>query len=52
MKNNIHPQYEKVTVTCTGCGAEFETGSTKKMVSKLIHAVTVIHFILVDKDSQ
>ena len=29
MKNGIHPKYQTVTVTCTGCGATFETGSTK-----------------------
>ena len=30
MKKGIHPDYQKVTVTCAGCGATFETGSTKK----------------------
>ena len=29
MKQGIHPEYRKVTVTCAGCGATFETGSTK-----------------------
>lgn len=28
MKNEIHPKYEKVTVTCA-CGNQFETRSTK-----------------------
>jgi large subunit ribosomal protein L31 len=28
MKKGIHPNYKKVKVTCTSCGAEFETGST------------------------
>ncbi len=28
MKDGIHPTYNKVKVTCTSCGAEFETGST------------------------
>lgn len=28
MKENIHPEYSKVTVKCA-CGNEFETGSTK-----------------------
>lgn len=28
MKENIHPAYQKCTVTCTSCGATFETGST------------------------
>ncbi|MBQ1810755.1 MAG: 50S ribosomal protein L31 [Erysipelotrichaceae bacterium] len=28
MRQNIHPKYKKVTVTCTSCGATFETGST------------------------
>ncbi len=27
MKANTHPTYNKVTVTCTTCGNEFETGS-------------------------
>ena len=27
MKKNIHPNYKTVTVTCTTCGATFETGS-------------------------
>ena len=31
MKENIHPQYEKVTVKCA-CGAEFETRSTKQNI--------------------
>ncbi len=30
MKKDIHPAYHKVTVTCVGCGAQFETGSTVK----------------------
>ena len=29
MKKGIHPKYNVVTVTCTGCGATFEAGSTK-----------------------
>jgi len=28
MKENIHPNYHRVTVKCA-CGNEFETGSTK-----------------------
>ena len=28
MKKDIHPAYQKVKVTCTSCGATFETGST------------------------
>ncbi|HHU21507.1 MAG TPA: 50S ribosomal protein L31 [Acholeplasma sp.] len=28
MKKDIHPKYYKATVTCTACGATFETGST------------------------
>lgn len=27
MKKGIHPDYKKVTCTCTTCGAQFETGS-------------------------
>ncbi|MFV0379677.1 MAG: 50S ribosomal protein L31 [Anaerorhabdus sp.] len=30
MKKGIHPEYQKTTVTCSACGNEFETGSTKK----------------------
>ena len=29
MKENIHPKYEKTTITCA-CGNVIETGSTKK----------------------
>ena len=29
MKQGIHPKYGKATVTCTSCGATFETGSIK-----------------------
>jgi len=29
MKQGIHPAYSKVKVTCSSCGNEFETGSTK-----------------------
>ena len=32
MKPNIHPKYNKITVVCTTCGAEFETGSTLKEI--------------------
>jgi large subunit ribosomal protein L31 len=31
MKEGIHPQYNKVKVTCA-CGETFETGSTKKEI--------------------
>lgn len=27
MKKGIHPEYKKVTVTCTTCGNTFESGS-------------------------
>jgi large subunit ribosomal protein L31 len=27
MKENIHPQYNQITVSCIGCGASFVTGS-------------------------
>lgn len=27
MKKDIHPKYNKITVTCTTCGNVFETGS-------------------------
>lgn len=30
MKKDIHPNYNKVTVTCTTCGSTFETGSVLK----------------------
>lgn len=29
MKKGIHPEYKRVTVHCTTCGNEFETGSVK-----------------------
>ncbi len=32
MKKDIHPKYHRVTVKCTTCGNEFETGSTIKDV--------------------
>ena len=32
MKQGIHPNDKKVTVTCSGCGATFETGSTKSEI--------------------
>jgi len=31
MKKDIHPKYEKATVTCA-CGHSFETRSTKKEI--------------------
>lgn len=30
MKKNIHPEFHEMTVTCTACGNEFKSGSTKK----------------------
>lgn len=30
MKKGIHPNYNKITVTCVSCGNEFESGSTLK----------------------
>lgn len=30
MKQEIHPKYNTIKVTCITCGNEFETGSTKK----------------------
>ena len=32
MKKDIHPQYNRVTVTCTTCGNEFESGSVKQQI--------------------
>ncbi|MEA5026828.1 50S ribosomal protein L31 [bioreactor metagenome] len=32
MKKGIHPVHNVVKVTCTSCGAEFETGSTVKEI--------------------
>lgn len=32
MKKGIHPTYNKCKVICTSCGAEFESGSTKKEI--------------------
>lgn len=31
LKPNIHPKYEKTTITCA-CGAVYEVGSTKKAI--------------------
>lgn len=28
MKEGIHPKFFETTVSCTGCGAKFEVGST------------------------
>lgn len=30
MKKGIHPEYHKVMIACVTCGAEFDSGSTKK----------------------
>ena len=32
MKQGIHPKYYTCKVTCTTCGATFETGSTLKEI--------------------
>ena len=32
MKNGIHPNYKKVTVTCVTCGITFTTGSILKEI--------------------
>ena len=32
MKKGIHTVYNKCKVICTSCGAEFESGSTKKEI--------------------
>ena len=32
MKKGIHPNYNKITVVCTTCGNEFESGSVLKEV--------------------
>ena len=32
MKKGIHPKYQTITVTCTSCGATFESGSTAKEI--------------------
>ncbi len=34
MKKEIHPKYDKVTVTCS-CGNTFETRSTGKGITKI-----------------
>jgi large subunit ribosomal protein L31 len=42
MKASIHPQfYDDVTVTCTGCGMSFVTGSTKKSIT--VHVCSKCH---------
>lgn len=32
MKKGIHPEYYQAKVTCSTCGNEFYTGSTKKEI--------------------
>ena len=32
MKKGIHPQYNRITVTCTTCSNEFESGSVKEEI--------------------
>ncbi|PKM68989.1 MAG: 50S ribosomal protein L31, partial [Firmicutes bacterium HGW-Firmicutes-19] len=32
MKQGIHPVYNKVMVTCTSCGNQFESGSIRKEI--------------------
>lgn len=32
MKKGLHPNYFQTKVTCTTCGNEFETGSTKEEI--------------------
>ena len=32
MRKGIHPDYHKITVTCSTCGNTFETGSTQKEI--------------------
>jgi len=32
MKKGIHPQYNRVNVTCTTCGNVFESGSVKEEI--------------------
>lgn len=32
MKEKIHPNYHKIKVVCTSCGAEFDSGSTNKEI--------------------
>ena len=38
MKKDIHPKYEKATISCA-CGNTFETGSTKKIMKVEICSV-------------
>ena len=32
MRKDIHPKYNKVSITCTTCGNVFESGSVKEEV--------------------
>jgi len=32
MKKGIHPEYNRVNITCTTCGNEFESGSVKEEI--------------------
>ncbi len=42
MKENIHPQYRTVTVTCA-CGESFLTGTTKNVESLRIDVCSKCH---------
>ena len=42
MKENIHPDYHEVTVTCA-CGATFKTGSTKPVNEIRIEVCSKCH---------
>jgi len=42
MKENIHPEYHDVTVTCA-CGETFVTGTTKKGASLRVEVCSKCH---------
>ena len=51
MKKGIHPDYKKVKVICTSCGAEFESGSVLNEI-RVDTCQIVIHSIQENKDLQ
>lgn len=42
MKNNIHPKYNVVEVTCT-CGAKYQIGTTKNVDSMKVEICSECH---------
>lgn len=51
MKQNIHPDYHEVTISCA-CGASFKTGSTKKGDSYKVEVCKECHPFYTGKQKQ